>query len=149
MARWLDPRCETHSDVHACPDAPVVFDARSREYGLIVRDGATASVEVAYCPWCGRRLPGARRDQWFDEPEARGIDPAEDEIPAEFRDGTSALRRAGLTRSPHPAGCPAVRPSQLAEAVTWTTRRARRAGRFGFMGSTVPGGSAGVVPRRE
>ncbi|WP_443053651.1 DUF6980 family protein [Streptomyces sp. NBC_00285] len=64
----------------------VGFDPRFQEYGLIIHDGGTASVGIDFCPWCGRRLPESQRDRWFDELERRGIDPQEEEIPAEFLD---------------------------------------------------------------
>ncbi|WP_432705930.1 DUF6980 family protein [Actinoallomurus iriomotensis] len=31
-------------------------------------------------------MPASQRDRWFAEMERRGIDPWEDEIPAEFQD---------------------------------------------------------------
>lgn len=40
-----------------------------------------------YCPWCGDKLPPSQRDRWFDELEARGIDPNVDPIPPEFQSG--------------------------------------------------------------
>ncbi|WP_399449174.1 DUF6980 family protein [Streptomyces sp. WAC01280] len=48
--------------------------------------GGTSSITIDFCPWCGRRLPESQRDRWFDELERRGIDPWEDEVPAEFQD---------------------------------------------------------------
>ncbi|MFE2528271.1 DUF6980 family protein [Streptomyces sp. NPDC059382] len=48
--------------------------------------GCTSSITVDFCPWCRRRLPASQRDRWFDELERRGIDPGEDEVPAEFQD---------------------------------------------------------------
>ncbi|MFK8844454.1 DUF6980 family protein [Streptomyces sp. Ac-502] len=53
---------------------------------MIIHDGGTSSSTVTFCPWCGRRLPEAQRDRWFEELERRGIDSWEDEIPAEFED---------------------------------------------------------------
>ena len=87
MAHQVDRRCGTHADAFACPDALVRFGPRFQEYGLIVHDGGTATVRIAFCPWCGQRLPESQRDRWFDEMEARGIDPWEDEVPPEFEDG--------------------------------------------------------------
>lgn len=86
-ARRVEWACEVHADAFACPDALVSFSPRFQEYGLIVHDGGTSSVEILFCPWCGARLPESQRDRWFEELEARGIDPCEDEVPAEFEDG--------------------------------------------------------------
>ncbi|MGN9756752.1 DUF6980 family protein [Streptomyces sp. SD31] len=79
------------------PDALVGFSARFQEYGLILHDGGTSSITIDFCPWCGRRLPASQRDRWFDELERRGIDPGEDEVPAEFQDGRwlASLERGG------------------------------------------------------
>ncbi|WP_406432826.1 DUF6980 family protein [Streptomyces sp. NBC_01589] len=43
-------------------------------------------IGIVFCPWCGQRLPDSQRDRWFEEVESRGIDPWEDEVPAEFQD---------------------------------------------------------------
>ncbi|MFH9548421.1 DUF6980 family protein [Streptomyces sp. NPDC017435] len=87
MSSRVNPRCDRHEDLFACPDALIHFSARFQEYGLIVHDGGTSSITIGFCPWCGRRLPASQRDRWFDELEQRGVDPWEDEIPAEFQDG--------------------------------------------------------------
>ncbi|MGX2996897.1 DUF6980 family protein [Streptomyces sp. JNUCC 64] len=86
MSHQVDVRCDQHDDPFACPDALIDFNATFQEYGLIVHDGGTSSVTVAFCPWCGQRLPESQRDRWHDELERRGIDPSEDEVPAVFQD---------------------------------------------------------------
>ncbi|WP_425247065.1 DUF6980 family protein, partial [Streptomyces sp. NEAU-NA10] len=101
MNERVDWRCVVHSDVFDCPDALVRFVPKFREYGLIVHDGGTASIRIEFCPWCGARLPESQRDRWFDELEARGIDPWEDEVPAEFEDGRWLEADLG---GPAPAG---------------------------------------------
>jgi hypothetical protein len=68
-------------------DVPVVYWAKFREYGVRVLDGSSSSIELLFCPWCGMKLPGSLRDQWFDELERRGIDPGVDSVPEEFHDG--------------------------------------------------------------
>ncbi|GKQ35915.1 DUF6980 family protein [Streptomyces sp. A012304] len=100
MTRQLELRCPAHTDAFACPDAVVGFDARFQEYGLIVHDGGMSSVGIVFCPWCGTRLPESRRDGWFDALEARGVDPWEDEIPAEFQDGGWLRHEPGDTVGP-------------------------------------------------
>ncbi|WP_331745170.1 hypothetical protein [Kitasatospora sp. NBC_01300] len=97
MNSRVNAPCGQHDDPSACPDALVGFSARFQEYGLIIHDGGTSRVRIDFCPWCGRRLPESQRDRWFDELERRGIDPWEDEVPAEFLDGSwiAALSQAG------------------------------------------------------
>lgn len=63
MAFDLDQKCDLHADRAACPDAMI---ARvSGGYGLYVRDGedsyGSSVIEIAYCPWCGTRLPAIER----------------------------------------------------------------------------------------
>lgn len=86
MTSRANARCDQHDDAYACPDALVDFSLAFQEYGLIIHDGGRSSVTIEFCPWCGQRLPESQRDRWFDEPERRGIDPFEDEVPAEFQD---------------------------------------------------------------
>lgn len=86
MDRRVNVRCDQHDDPYDCPDALIEFRAEFQEYGLIIHDGGTSGITIDFCPWCGRRLPESQRDQWFDEMERRGIDPWEDEVPAEFQD---------------------------------------------------------------
>ncbi len=59
MADDLGQTCNLHADRAACPEAMI---ARVRGgFGLYVRDGedgyAGSVIEIAYCPWCGTRLP--------------------------------------------------------------------------------------------
>ncbi|MDN3353451.1 hypothetical protein [Actinomadura sp. DC4] len=86
MARNVDWDCDRHADPYECADAVVVFIPKLQEYGLIVHDGGTSSLGIMFCPWCGKRLPESRRERWFAELESRGIDPWEDDVPAEFQD---------------------------------------------------------------
>ena len=55
MRREADRTCERHPDRFDCPDCLVDFAPR-RGYGLIVHDGGSATIHIAYCPWCGARL---------------------------------------------------------------------------------------------
>ncbi len=87
MTNQLNWRCDQHQDAFDCPDALVVFTARFQEYGLVIHDGGSSVVTIKFCPWCGRRLPDSQRDRWFEELQARGIEPWGDDIPAELQDG--------------------------------------------------------------
>ena len=86
MDRQVNWECDQHSNPFDCPDALVCFVARFQEYGLVIYDGGGSFMQIAFCPWCGRRLPDSQRDRWFDELERRGIDPGDDDTPPEFLD---------------------------------------------------------------
>ena len=65
---------------------PVIFTPKLREFGISVLNGGTGSLGIAFCPWCGQKLPDSLRDDWFDKLEQLGIDPYGDKIPAELTD---------------------------------------------------------------
>ncbi|WP_409566607.1 DUF6980 family protein [Methylobacterium sp. E-005] len=55
MATDIHHRCSVHSERSDCPDA---FIAEVRGgYGLMVHDGGSSVVEIAFCPLCGSKLP--------------------------------------------------------------------------------------------
>ncbi|TDD42068.1 hypothetical protein E1263_42335 [Kribbella antibiotica] len=86
MDRQVNLTCDLHDDPFECGDAVVTFSPKFQEYGLIIHDGGASFLEITFCPWCGRRLPESQRDRWFEELERRGIDPWNDDVPAEFED---------------------------------------------------------------
>lgn len=51
----LEQVCEQHPDRHECPDA--LIGTMRGGYGIFVHDGGTSVVEIAFCPWCGSKLP--------------------------------------------------------------------------------------------
>lgn len=62
--------CTDHT-YGACPDQVVIFNDKFTEYGLPIRDGAGGGVIViAYCPFCGAKLPESGRDAYFDRLQA-------------------------------------------------------------------------------
>ena len=67
MATQAEFVCADHPDVNACPDKLVAFSERFSEYGLLVHDGedgyASSYITIAFCPWCGTKLPESRRDE--------------------------------------------------------------------------------------
>jgi hypothetical protein len=85
MRRAATLNCPKHKDIYECPDVLVSYSKKLREYGIIVHNGGTASARIAYCPWCGKKLPGSLRDRWFDALDALGIDPWKDEIPRAYQ----------------------------------------------------------------
>jgi hypothetical protein len=80
----LESHCTAHPDRFDCPDALVDYDAKVDEYGLIIHDGGNSVRVITFCPWCGTRFPPSRRDQWFRELWAQGIDPQGDQVPERY-----------------------------------------------------------------
>jgi hypothetical protein len=94
MTAALEMRCDRHDDPFECADSLVSYSAVFDEYGLIVHDGGASSVLIAYCPWCGAKLPESRRDRWYDELEALGFeDPLGEEIPEPYRSAAWRLAK--------------------------------------------------------
>jgi hypothetical protein len=86
MSDQLSHNCGESPQPHDCPDKLISYSPKFREYGLVVHDGGTSSVQISFCPWCGRRLPSSLRSQWFEELEALGFDsPVEQEIPDKYK----------------------------------------------------------------
>ena len=54
MSLQLAERCDRHASRYDCPDS-LIHRVRGG-YGLIVL-GTDSVVEIAFCPWCGTRLP--------------------------------------------------------------------------------------------
>lgn len=78
----------------------VYFSARFREYGLPVKDCegiASSYILVEYCPWCGKKLPNSKRDEWFEKLEELGYDsPFEQEVPIEFQSENWYEKKTGI-----------------------------------------------------
>lgn len=85
MKEELEWTCAHGHSPSECPDVLIAYVAKFDEFGIRVHDGGSSIVRIAFCPWCGTRLPESKRDRWFDELERRGIDPYEHEVPPEFR----------------------------------------------------------------
>jgi hypothetical protein len=59
MALDLNQKCEQHPDRFDCADM-LMHQSRDGSYGLIVHDGGKSVVTIAFCPWCGTKLPSRR-----------------------------------------------------------------------------------------
>jgi hypothetical protein len=59
MAFDLDRKCEGHPDRFSCPDM-LIHRSQDGSHGLIVHDGGTSVIGIAFCPWCGTKLPARR-----------------------------------------------------------------------------------------
>jgi len=66
-------------------DMPVTYCGKFREYGIENGDGGTSYQLIAYCPWCGTKLPAPLRDEWFDVIEALGLEPEDTRIPVPYQ----------------------------------------------------------------
>ena len=85
MSEMVAYTCEQHPDRFYCPDCLVQYLPKFDEYGLIIHDGGSSIISIGFCPWCGARLPESKRDRWFDELAALGLnDPSEQEIPERY-----------------------------------------------------------------
>ena len=62
MGRQVAQTCHQHPDRFDCPDCLIHYSPRYREYGIIIHDGGSSFVRIAFCPWCGAKLPGSLRD---------------------------------------------------------------------------------------
>jgi hypothetical protein len=84
MTREVERVCDQHPDRHDCPDCLIEYVPNLREYGLLIHDGGTSFAVIRHCPWCGAQLPTSLRSRWFEEIRARGLEPGDDAIPAEY-----------------------------------------------------------------
>lgn len=66
MAADLNKTCPQHADRSDCPDA--LIEHVRGGYGLIVHDGGSGVIEIAFCPWCGAKLPSIGDLDWSDMP---------------------------------------------------------------------------------
>ena len=57
--------CKEHKSPFECPDRVIYYSSKFNEYGLIVHDGESSSIEISYCPWCGTKLPMSKRDEIY------------------------------------------------------------------------------------
>jgi hypothetical protein len=56
MAYHADFKCDIHKSPFECPDQIIIFDKKDNDYGLIIHDGGSSSIGIAFCPWCGSKL---------------------------------------------------------------------------------------------
>jgi hypothetical protein len=56
MAQNVNLRCPDGHDVFECVDNLVYHSDASSAYGLLIHDGGSSFVRIAYCPWCGTNL---------------------------------------------------------------------------------------------
>lgn len=49
-------KCDIHENPFECPDKIIISDEKHNDYGLIIHDGGSSSIGIAFCPWCGSTL---------------------------------------------------------------------------------------------
>lgn len=57
MRSNVESECEHHPNRRDCADALIDFWPASQMYGLMIHDGGSSVIAIAYCPWCGTKLP--------------------------------------------------------------------------------------------
>ena len=55
-------------------DKTIFYSKRFDEYMIPVSEDGLSGICIAYCPWCGKKLPESKRERWFEELEAMGIE---------------------------------------------------------------------------
>jgi hypothetical protein len=63
MRSKIDYRCDEHPHPFDCADNLIYYSKKLREYGIIIHDGGNAYAVVQFCPWCGVKLPEAKRQR--------------------------------------------------------------------------------------
>ncbi|WP_412973363.1 DUF6980 family protein [Niallia circulans] len=41
-------KCDIHENPYDCPDKLILFDEKDHDYGLIIHDGGTSSIEIEF-----------------------------------------------------------------------------------------------------
>lgn len=59
MMRYnVEHTCDVHPDRFDCPDCLMHYHESSDTYGLIIlNEAGGGTISIAYCPWCGTKLP--------------------------------------------------------------------------------------------
>ena len=55
-------------------DKTIFYSKRFDEYMIPLSEDGVSGICIAYCPWCGKKLPESKRERWFEELEAMGIE---------------------------------------------------------------------------
>ena len=86
MSAQVNMVCEKHPNPFECPDVLVHYSPKFGEYGLVIHDGGSGSIQILFCPFCGNELPVSKRDRWFHELEDLGFsEPLVDDIPEQYK----------------------------------------------------------------
>jgi hypothetical protein len=55
MSYDLTQVCDQHPDRFDCPDM-IMAEVRGG-FGIMIHDGGNGVIQIAFCPWCGAKLP--------------------------------------------------------------------------------------------
>ena len=55
-------------------DKTIFYSKRFDEYMIPVSEDGLSGICIAYCPWCGQKLPESTRERWFEELDEIGIE---------------------------------------------------------------------------
>jgi hypothetical protein len=62
----------------------IVYAPHVRHYGILYTDGTESVQSIAFCPWCGTKLPSSLADEWFQRLESLGLELG-DVLPSELQ----------------------------------------------------------------
>lgn len=67
------------------PNPVILWLSQFNEYRIDISLRGHSSTPIYFCPWCGRRLPGSKREEWYETLYALGFnDPSEQNVPDQF-----------------------------------------------------------------
>ena len=80
--------CELSEDVG---DKTIFYSKRFDEYMIPLSEDRISGICIAYCPWCGQKLPESKRGRWFEELDEMGIEFSlfdTEQVPPDYLDDT-------------------------------------------------------------
>jgi hypothetical protein len=84
MAYHATFHCEEHAELSECSKAIILYNDKFDEYCIGPRGGTGDHYEIKYCPICGIKLPGSKRDLYFERLDEMGLEYGDDRIPKEY-----------------------------------------------------------------
>jgi len=89
MRSHIEHKCDVHDDVYECCDHLFLYNAIYDEYGVIIHDGGSSYIEIAFCPFCGHRFNESKRYKFFEllenELHYGDLEISNGDIPEEFK----------------------------------------------------------------
>ena len=85
MSRDVGHCCELMTLYLDEREVAVKYVPKFREYGVLVLDGGSSYVQMAYCPWCGSTLPETLRHHWLEDVRNLGLEPGSPNLPEKYR----------------------------------------------------------------
>ncbi len=61
MKKRVEYVCEEHKSPFECADNLIFYSQKFDEYGLIIHDGGSSFIKIAFCPFCGTKLPESKK----------------------------------------------------------------------------------------